>query len=183
MIPETLSVVERQMLVNQFRILSKIGDPSENYDLRIDILENGYTEKYYEVFDVAIEEIPIEVCEETTQILFMYKRINAAIESLTQSEKQELDLDVIRFEGFNARRNLHYQYFEFLVEKTNQWDEYSEMYFISADESQLSKYKKMLDYQIFLLDNDQYILRKEDLCHLINVVADPSNSNPFQLAV
>lgn len=183
MIPETLTMIERQILSNQYRILSQIGDPTEDYETKIEILTNGYTEKYYEVFDVNTEEIPLEICEETTQIFYMYKRINETIKSLSEIEKSQLNLDAIKFEGFNARRNPHYHYFGFLVEKTNQWDEYTEMYFLSAEEQQLSKYKKMLEYQVFLLDNDQYSFRKEDLTHMINMVTSSAVVNPFQVAV
>lgn len=183
MIPETLSIVERQLLVNQFRILSKIEQTPEDYDLKIEILENGFTERYYEIFDVALEEIPLEICEETTQILFMYKRIGEALKKLSLEDKKNLDLNLIKFEGFNARKDPHYHYLAFMVEKMDLWQEHSVTYALSADEFQLQKYQRMLEYQIYLLDNDRYEFTKKDIEQIINVVANPSNKIPFQLAV
>ncbi|MCL9805761.1 YfbU family protein [Flavobacterium amniphilum] len=183
MIPETLSIVERQILANQYRILSKIEDTPEDYELKIEILENGFTERYYEVFDVAPEEISLEVCEETTQILFMYKRINDALKKMSLEDKKGLDLDKIKFEGFNARKDQHYHYLEFMIEKMDLWQEHLAVYSVSADEFQLPKYKRMLEYQIYLLDNDKYEFSKKDIEQMINVVANPSNKIPFQLAV
>lgn len=169
MIPETLSIVERQILANQFRILSKIGNDTQNYETKIEILENGYTEMYYEVFDLNTEEIPIEICEETTQILHMYERISNLISTLSEEEKAEFDLDKIKFEGFNARTDLHYHYMTFIVDTVDLWSDYKGTNLNSRSESQLSKYRRMLEYQIFLLDNDQYDLKKENLGHLIDV--------------
>jgi hypothetical protein len=181
MIPETLSIVERQILANQFRILSKMGNNSQDYNTKIEILENGYTEKYIEVFDVSTEEIPIEICEETTQILSMYTRINAAIESLSTEEKSVFDLDKIRFEGFHPRRDPHYQYMTFMIQSMNLWPEYKDMPLNSDSRYQLSKYQRMLEYQYFLMDNDQYDFQKENLEHLIDVAINPRNKKAIHL--
>jgi len=50
MIPKTLTITERQILANQFRILSKLEDDTEYYEKRAEIVENGYTGQYGEVF-------------------------------------------------------------------------------------------------------------------------------------
>lgn len=173
MIPETLTIVERQILANQFRILSKIGDDSQDYDTKIEILENGFTEQYFEIFDLNIEEVPLEVCEETTQILHMYKRINDAVATLTEEEKSLFDLEKIRFSGFDARKVAHYHYMVFLIDNKGLWPEYKGIYLNSHDEYQLSKYRRMLEYQTYLLDNDQYELTKENLDYLIDVAINP----------
>ena len=171
MIPETLSIVERQILANQFRILSKIGNDSQNYETKIEILENGYTEKYFEIFDIDTEEIPLDICEETTQILYMYRRINTAIEALSKAEKSMLDLDKISFEGF-SKRDSHYHYMVFMIESMNLWQEYKDVSLKADSEYQLSKYQRMLEYQFFLIENDQYHFTKENLEHLIDVAVN-----------
>lgn len=177
MIPETLSIVERQILANQFRILSKIEGNNEFYDTKADILEHGFTEKYHEVFDVNTEEIPFEICEETSQILNMYRRINHTIDILSKEEKTQLDLDTIKFEGFDANNDSHYHYMVFMIEKMNLWEEYKGNYLNSHCQSQLSKYRKMLGYQNHLLENDQYDLKKKDLEHLIGLFVNVGNKN------
>lgn len=181
MIPETLSIVERQILANQFKILSKIGNDGEDYETKIEILENGYTEQYYEIFEVDTEEIPIEICEETSQILNMYRRINNAIEKMTEEEKKACDLDIIKFEGFDANNDPHYQYMTFMVERMKLWREYKGEYINSHSSFPLLKYQKMLDYQNYLLDNDQYHMTTEDLENLIDVLANPEKQKAIQL--
>lgn len=184
MIPETLSIVERQILANQFKILSKLGGEgvdTEDYQTKIEILENGYTEQYYEIFDVDTEEIPIEICEETSQILNMYRRINTAIGELTADERAEFDLEKIKFEGFDANNDPHYHYMIFMVDRMKIWREYRGEYVNSHSPFTLPKYQKMLDYQNYLLDNDQYHMTKEDLENLIDMIANPKKERAIQL--
>ena len=170
MIPETLSIVERQLLANQFKILSKITDQTEEYEIKIEILENGYTEQYYEIFEVDTEEIPIEICEETSQILNMYRRINNALDMLSEEEKKMLDLEKIKFEGFDAHNDTHYYYMNFMVKRMNLWREYKSEHLNSQSPFSLLKYRKMLEYQNYLLDNDQYDLNREDLNCMIELL-------------
>ncbi len=51
MIPESISLIERQLLINQCKILSAIGneDERELYEKRIEILEKGYP-GFYRLF-------------------------------------------------------------------------------------------------------------------------------------
>lgn len=170
MIPETLSIVERQLMVNQFKILSKITDQTDEYEIKIEILENGYTEQYHEIFEVDTEEIPIEICEETSQILNMYRRIGKALDTLSEQEKDEIDLDKLKFEGFNAHNDAHYYYMNFMVRKMHLWREYKSENLNSQNSYSLLKYRKMLEYQIYLLDNDQYDLNKADLKCMVELL-------------
>ncbi|ESU26282.1 hypothetical protein FLJC2902T_27620 [Flavobacterium limnosediminis JC2902] len=170
MIPETLTITERQILVSQFKILSTIGF-NNDYETKIEILENGYTEQYFEVFDIATEEVPIEICEETTQILHMFRRIAETTELLSEEEKQSLDLEKIKFEGFDANHDAHYHYMTFLVNTMNQWQEYKRTYLNSHSRFPMLKYRKMLEYQYYLLDCDQYDLNKEDLKCMIELLS------------
>jgi len=179
MIPETLSIVERQILANQFKILSKITDQTEEYEIKLEILENGYTEQYYEIFEVDTEEIPVEICEETSQILNMYRRINNALDTFSEDEKELLDLEKIKFEGFDAHNDTHYYYMNFMVKRMNLWREYKSEYLNSHSPLSLLKYRKMLEYQNYLLDNDQYDLNKED----INCMIELSNSSKKIISV
>lgn len=170
MIPETLTIVERQILANQFKILSKITDQNEEYEVKIEILENGYTEQYYEIFEVDTEEIPVEICEETSQILNMFRRINNALDTLSEEEKEDLDLKKLKFEGFDAHNDTHYYYMNFMVKKMHLWREYKSENLNSQSSFSILKYRKMLEYQNYLLENDQYDLNKEDLKCMIELL-------------
>jgi len=179
MIPETLTIAERQILVNQFKILSQIAD-DDDYETKIEIMENGYTELYYEVFDVAAEEVPIEICEETSQILLMFRRISDTIKLLSEEEKQALDLEKIKFDGFDANHDAHFHYMTFLVDQMNLWQEYKGIYLNSYSRFSIIKYRKMMEYQYYLLDIDQYNLTKEDLKCFIELLSSSNKKIAVQ---
>ena len=65
MIPKQLSIVERQILANQFEILSKLCGEDEysarDFEKKSEIVKYGYTGEYSEVFDVHIDEILHEI--------------------------------------------------------------------------------------------------------------------------
>lgn len=166
MIPENLTLVERQLLTNQFRILSKIDPAEKSTEAKIEILEKGYTGRYFELFDITIEEIPLAICDETEQILNMYRRITTAMTTLSDADKENINEDLIAFEGFDANNDSHYHYMRFMVEKLNLWKEYRGVLLNSHSPFSINKYRKMLDYQNQLLINEQYDLNKFDLEHM-----------------
>ncbi len=176
MIPESLSIIERQILTNQYRILSKLESDNPDHETKIEILENGFTEQYYEVFDVSTEEISLEICEETTQILNMYRRINNCLKSLSKTEKESLNLNALAFEGFGANGHFHSQYMTFMMEKMDLWREYRTLNLEEKSKNALFKYRKMLNYQNYLLENDQYHLTRTDLIKLLSILEKESVS-------
>jgi len=163
---QKLSKAERQILVNQYRILSAVNEDSEYYDLKANILEQGYTGRYSEVFTIH-EEIPEDICDETDEILNMYRRINNAITQLSSEEKDSLNLEKLKFEGFDGNNDPHYHYMTFMVENMDLWQEYNEVYLNSHSQFPLTKYRKMLEYQKALLEQGKYDLDKEDLVKMI----------------
>mgnify|MGYP001296411787 CR=1 FL=1 len=62
MVLKTLSITERQILANQFKILSKLEDDNEFYERKVEILEEGYTGQYREIFVVSEKEISYDIC-------------------------------------------------------------------------------------------------------------------------
>lgn len=168
MIPKTLSIVERQILANQFRILENIEDDKDYYRTKAEILENGYSKRYAEIFVVDVNETPFEICDETDQILNMYRRINNAIGNLSEDEKRAMDLKKIRFEGFDANNDPHYHYMSYCVEDLDLWKEHRGNYLNSHSSLTIDKYRSMLTYQSKALEN-KMDLDKEDLQELIEV--------------
>jgi len=169
MIPEKLTIVERQILANQYRILAKLEN-DEYYERNADILVRGYTGKYHEVFNVHSEEIPIEICEETSEILNMYRRITNTIATLTPEQKEQLDLEKLKFEGFDANNDSHYHYGTFMIEKMNLWQEHKDMYFNSHSVFPLQKYRKMLAYHQEKMEQDIYDITFEDLLEMEKLI-------------
>ena len=169
--PKTLSIVERQILANQFRILAAQDvDNDEDYETRAEILEKGYTGEYDGVFNVYSDEVDYKTCRETSEILNIYRRINNAIGLLTEEEKATLDLERIEFKGFDANNNSHFQYMTFMVGKLNKWQEHDGNYLNSHSEMPLVDYKKMLQYQNRVLNNQKFDLDINDLRNLIELV-------------
>ena len=169
MIPKTLSVVERQILANQFRILERIEDDKDYYRTKAEILENGFAGRYYEIFLVSNEEIPFEICRETSEILNMYRRIGNSIATLSEQEKEKMDLDKIKFEGFDGSSDQHYHYMEYMVENLNLWKEHKGNYLKSHSSFSIEKYRKLLKFQNKVLE-DKMDLSKKDLEKMIELV-------------
>ena len=169
---KSLTLIERQILANQFRILSKVGNDAEqvNNIRKSIILENGYTGKYHEIFDVHEEEVPIEICNETSEILNMYRRINSTIGILTNEQKESLDLESIKFEGFDANNDKHYYYLQFLITELDLWQEHKDLYLNSHDSSTIIKYRQMLTVNNKLLKNNIFHFTYEHIIEFIEAI-------------
>ncbi|UQD57446.1 YfbU family protein [Flavobacterium sp. K5-23] len=181
MIPKNISLIERQLLANQFKILSKIDPTEKRNEAKIEILEKGYTGRYFELFDITIEEIPFTICDETEQILNMYRRIATTMETLSDVDKENINENTIAFEGFDANNDPHYHYMRFMVEKLNLWEEYRGVLLNSHNSLCINKYRKMLTYQNHLLHNEQYNLSKSDLEHISNLLIKEEVKESAQL--
>jgi uncharacterized protein YfbU (UPF0304 family) len=169
--PKTLSIVERQILANQFRILAtQDEDNNEDYETKAEILEKGYTGEYDEVFNVYSDEVDYETCRETSEILNMYRRINNVIGLLTEEEKATLNLERIEFKGFDANNNSHFHYMTFMVGKLDKWQEHNGNYLNSHSAIPLMNYKRMLEYQNGVLNDQKFDLDIDDLRNLIELV-------------
>ena len=168
MIPKTLTITERQILANQFRILSKLEDDTEYYEKRAEIVENGYTGQYGEVFLVDQEETDYNICRETHDILNMFRYISNSIPNLTDEERESLNLDKLTFKGFDANNDEHYHYASFMIEKLGKWAEHKEMYLNSHNSMTISAYRKMLPVYKKVLDSNRYDFNFDDLKDLIS---------------
>ncbi len=146
MIPESISLLQRQLLINQCKILSIIGDETEKdaNERRIEILEKGYTGLYPKVFNTLYEEVPISVYNEISDIMKMYGRINDSIRLLTDDEKETLDLALLEFEGFDEDSGMHYYMMSYLVDRMDQHGEYKGRQLKSHKGTSMLKYNRML---------------------------------------
>lgn len=174
MTPKQLSIFERQILALQFRILAELNKEDEhlsnNYEKKSEILEYGYTGEYSEVFDVHIEEVSFEICGETNEILNMFRRIENTIDQLSDEEKENLDIEKLKFEGFDANNNPHYYYAKFMIEKMNKWQEHKNTPLNSHSEFPLMKYRKMLPFQELAFKENRYDLNIDDLKKMIEAI-------------
>ena len=146
MIPESISLIERQMLINQCKILSLLGDEKEKEknEKSIEILEKGYTGLYPKVFNTLYEEVPISVYEEISHIMKMYGRINESIRLMSDEEKETLDISSLEFEGFDQDSGMHYYMMSYLVDRMDEHPEYKGRELKSHSSSCMVKYNRML---------------------------------------
>ena len=78
MTPTELTQVERQILANQHLILAKLNEDKDDYEyksnlMKREILIKGLTGEYHEIFDVYSDEVSFDICQETSDILNMYR--------------------------------------------------------------------------------------------------------------
>lgn len=152
------------MLANQFRILAhQTGDQTNITNA--EILENGYTGKYHEVL-LSDEEISPEICEETSQILQMYRVINNSFAALSPEEQEGLDMDRITFEGFDGHES-HFHYASFMIDSLDLWGEHKGKYLDSHTGASIGKYRKMLKVYNQKYGKPDYELSRETLQEII----------------
>ncbi|WP_439584180.1 YfbU family protein [Dyadobacter bucti] len=146
MIPESISLIERQMLINQCKILSLLGDEKdkEKSERSIEILEKGYTGLYPKVFNTLYEEVPISVYEEISNIMKMYSRINESIRLMNDEEKEALNISSLEFEGFDQDSGMYYYMMSYLVDRMDEHPEYKGRELKSHNTSCMLKYNRML---------------------------------------
>lgn len=165
---EKLTLVQRTILANQYRILAALGDDPKSNSTKAEILENGYTGKYYEAL-LNNEEISEEVCKETSDILQMYRIINNAYAKLPAEQQQELNMEVIEFEGFDGHEP-HLHYASFMIEQLNLWREHKDKYLDSHTGATIEKYRDMLQVYNLRYCAPYYKLSFEAIKEIIDAI-------------
>jgi uncharacterized protein YfbU (UPF0304 family) len=168
---ENLKFTERAILANQFRILSFLDkDNKESHLVSAEVFECGYTGLYAETLQhIYSEGTSREVCTETHEILTMYRVISSAIEALTPQEKESLDLQRIKFDGFDSH-DKHYHFAMFMIEKQQKYREHSEHDIDSHSGVSIIRYRSMLPVYKKLIKDHNYNLSVKGLQELIDAV-------------
>lgn len=142
-----LSVVERLLIANQFRILEKLyPDEADYYSSNRKVLERGYKLHYGEIFESFYEEMSERECKEVIDILDMYRAITFSYRDL--SDKDEIREEEIRFYGFDGNNEIRqYLYAKFFILEL---DRFNELTYgqknpeLNSHSQRIDKYKKML---------------------------------------
>ena len=107
MSPEKISLTERLILTNQFRILELLDRKEANeYRRRKEILQNGFTHEYGDVFQwpmVSSEELSESECQDVLDVMKMYSRIEFSFKKLNADEQLELD-ERRKLPGFEGKK-------------------------------------------------------------------------------
>ncbi len=121
----TLSKIERLKIANQFRILEKIseGDEAQQYAVRAEVFERGYTYLYDEVLEHFWEEMPQAVAQEVIDILQLNRAITFSVQDLPETERADLP-ERAKFEGFDGNNESeHFSFATFLCEEMSRFNE------------------------------------------------------------
>lgn len=165
---ETINTVQRQLLANQFRILAKLED-DQSHLTKAEIIENGYSGRYWEVFNGLSEEVPAPICQETEEILNIFRVLRNRIAELSDQEKRDLNLRKISFDGFDANHSEgHHGYFVFMVEELGSWQEVKDGPFNSHSSASIDRYRRIVS--LFEKLGGYRSFSKSDLASLIDQV-------------
>lgn len=141
-----MTQVERQILVNQYRILAILDkDNAEAHELDAEILRDGHAGLYDNVFSSLSNFTTVEAGEETHQILNMYRGIDHSLGKLKGEVKKSLNLEALKFGGFDANDSGgHYTFARLLIERMRLYSEHDALYLNSHSSTSLPKYRGML---------------------------------------
>ena len=144
MSPDSLTQVERLQLANQFEILEKLNPQNaECYAEKREILENGYTILYGDVFRTIYEELSMEQCRYVYDVLDMHRDLHYSYEQL--ADKSGIKPDEIRFRGFDGNNESKLYSFAEYLKKTGKWQETLVGGLNSHSMITINLYPKMLD--------------------------------------
>ncbi|MDR1002636.1 MAG: YfbU family protein [Oscillospiraceae bacterium] len=161
-----LTQVERQILYNQYKILSILCPDNKNcYEEKMNILHNGYTSCYgSDIVNVDGDEIDETECRFVEDVLFMYRSLYDSYKKL--ADKSGISEEAVKFDGFDCNNEgKHYSFAAFLTKERDEWSEFktcntnSHAHRVELYEQMLAVYKS--------LPKSQY-LSKEDIIAIIN---------------
>lgn len=143
-----LSINERLILSNQFKILEKLyPDEANYYAQHRKAIENGYKLHYGWLAEHLYDEMTEEECREVIDILDMYRALTFSYKDL--DDKSEIDEKEIRFPGFdgnNETSQLSYtNYFIIDLGRFNELRDNSEFPDFNSHCLMMDKYKRMLN--------------------------------------
>jgi|HubBroStandDraft_2_1064218.scaffolds.fasta_scaffold01583_4 uncharacterized protein YfbU (UPF0304 family) len=142
--PETLTPVERLQLINQFRILEKLyPEQAEDYEESRDIIANGYTIQYGEVFSEVFEEMSMDECKYVFDVLDLHRTLINSYQAL--SDKKGLTPEDVRFRGFDGNNETKRYAFAVHLQKLGKWQETLTGGLNSHSQSTMSRYLLMLE--------------------------------------
>lgn len=165
-----LTKIERAMLNNQYSILAILdNNNSSEYLKKAEIVANGYKGLYTELFDNISDGISEAICYETNKILTMYRVINNFISNLTQEQLENIKLDHVKFDGFDANEGNHYVIMKYLVDVANLYQEHQNTSFNSHSLASLRRYQQILPIYERVMKENNYKLNWEGFQAILDV--------------
>jgi len=161
-----LTQIERQMLYNQYQILSILcPDEQDYYEKKMTILQKGYELRYEDgVIDVYDEEVSESDCLFVYDVLDMYSSLFFSYQKLDdKSGVSEKDVVFGGFDGNNETKL--YSFVNFLLKDDGRWGEFKDVY-TNSHGQRVNRYREMLSvYKGMKKHSD---LSKDEIISIIN---------------
>ncbi|EIT7319457.1 YfbU family protein [Enterobacter hormaechei] len=137
-----LSKKDRLILINQYKILSKIEpEDEEHYKELISILENGYTIFYSEIENWISEDMPISDGKFVLDVLSLYRSLEDIKRTSADERINKHHMSIFRgFDGNNEYQQLSFT--RFLILEQNKFSEQTD-YLIKTD--RFNSHSPMID--------------------------------------
>ncbi|HFE9685132.1 TPA: YfbU family protein [Clostridium perfringens] len=140
---------ERLILFNQYEILKRLNkDEYNDYEVKQEILLNGFKYNYDELIEGFSEETKTEISEFVFDVLQMHRVLLFSYEDLTPEEKKEINLGDIKFRGFDGNEEIdYYMYAQFVLKKLKRFEEIYDDGKVEFNShwNTLNRYKRMLN--------------------------------------
>jgi len=168
-----LTDVERQILFNQYLILSK-SDIDGWYDkkdfiLKAKILYHGYEGLYDEVISIE-KSVDSSISDFVLDILSLYNNILVSYQKLTKEEKLEYPIKNIQFDGFDGNEETSECWFcKFFVEDMDRYSDLKQItnFPFNSHMPRLRMYINQLEFAE-KIDKELYELNLQDIKDIMN---------------
>jgi uncharacterized protein YfbU (UPF0304 family) len=160
--PHTLAPTERLQLAQQHEILEKLDpDNAEHHAKCREILQNGFTLLYGEVFQDIYEEVDQDACEFVYDVLAMYRDLMRSYDAMV--DKAGIELDDVRFAGFDGNNESRLYGFIKFLKGQGLWDEPLATSGMNSHYPTIGRYQKMLANYKAIRDKYDPMAKSHDL--------------------
>lgn len=138
-----LSRADRLMLWYQMELLKHVHpDSAKQCEEYQEVLERGYESFYGELAQhIDTEPVSAAMCNEVTEILNMYRALDASLRALKKSHSNPW----VKFKGFDGNNETEqFGFASFLFDKKGHWQESADCP-RNSHSATLGKYRAMLD--------------------------------------
>jgi uncharacterized protein len=139
-----LKPAERQMMINQCRILEKLyPDEASDYATFRKALESGFALEYESRMTSLEDELPYASCREVLDIMNMYRHLAASYEKLP--DRSGIDVSAVTFPGFDGNaETAQLLYAQYYVTDLGRFKELAHLE-LNSHTTMLPKYRTMLN--------------------------------------
>lgn len=154
-----LSLKDRVILANQYRIRAVLDEEeSEHWAKLAEIVEHGYKGQYYQFSNWFYDELPVDECNEVSDVLQMFRSFDTANRDL---KDHGIDPQKLVFNGFDGNDESKYLvYLQFLIDKEDKWTEHKGRD-LNSHAPMMDRYRKMVEK--WKTSADKYRLNADDL--------------------